>query len=386
MYIISSIQLNHEIPGKVWNVNTDSLQQYETGLIAVMTSLAFIIIMLLIAILPTLSTSSHTMKFIGNDFPVIITVFILVIHPGEFLLNRAINTDNLRVIHDIILTVMPMALGILISIIGILTSLSSLYTKKRAYYFFLYYIFIFWPALILAISLLPILIEAFIYPTEVISFISFIVICYAGTSAAYTTINWFIRNGTCICTSVHKNNRNLRFTHDGIACITKGIIILYIHMAMVPCLIFYLSLLRHRLESPTSQLIQTLLAFIPPILAGFGSYFLSKMLAAGSKDKSEATDETESDDNTNTPTNQTTDSDSATEDQQSDTNSSNNQTDPPQGDPPTDDQQHDGGEQQLQSVAFDTQRQESPQESEEIQVIVEVHPTNNSDVIQESIV
>ena len=382
--MLSFIQLNYKVPGKVWNTKTDSLQEYEIGLLSVMTLLGFITVMLLLIILPSLNGPTLKLLFNMNCYLGFTAVSLIVLNPTEFLINKIINTGHSVVFHYI-LTAVPMGLSILIGLYGIILSLLCIGVKKEACYS-LCYPLISLPVISITVFSVPILIESFINPTEVISFIGLIVICFAGASTAYTTNNWLIRNGTCICTSVPKKNRNSRCDYESLDAIAEAIVLFSFLLATSGCLAFYMLLLRNRLESPTSQLIQTLLAFIPPILAGFGSYFLSKMLAAGSKDKSEATDESESDNSTNTPTNQTTESDSATEDQQSDTNSSNNQTDPPQSDSPTGDQQHDGGEQQLQSVASDTQRRESPQESEEIQVTVEVNPTNNSDVIQESIV
>ena len=345
-----------------------------------MISQGILTVVLLLFILPSLY---DLIPRLPRGISLMIGVVPFPIMAVEIFVNRLINTGHGAVIHDI-LTVVIMVLSIFSCPYG--NIFSYLRIKKKSWNSLLYPL-ISSIAITLTVVPLPVLIGAFIYPTEVIAIIGLFVISLAGSSAIYTILDWFKRNGTPNCTSVHKNkNRNLRFTYQTYFKKLVSIILMAVSTVFF-ALILYMLLLRHRLESPTSQQLPTLLAFILPIFAGFGSFLLRKTLAPGTKDKLEATDETESDDNTNTPTNQTTDSDSAATDQQSDdTNSSNNQTDPPQGDPPTDDQQHDGDEQQLQSVASDTQRQESPQESEEIQVTVEIHPTNNSDVIQESIV
>ena len=343
-----------------------------------MISPVLVTVIILLFILPFLN---NLIPRVPRGISLMIGIVPFYIMAHEIFVNRIINTGHLAVIHDILMVVI-MVLSILSCPYGIIISYLSI---KKIYWNSLLYPLISSIAITLTVFSPPVLIEAFMYPTEVIAIIGLFVISLAESSAIYTIMDWFNRNGTPIYTSVHKKNRNSRSIHQ--TYITKLVfIIIWAVLTFFGGLTFTLFLLKHRLESPTSQLIQTLLVFILPIFAGFGSFLFRKTLAPGTKDKSEATDETASNDNTETPTNQTTHSDSATEDQQSDTNSSNNQTDPPQSDSPTDDQQHDGDEQQLQSVASDTQRQESPQESEEIQVTVEVHPTNNSDVIQESIV
>lgn len=124
----------------------------------------------------------------------------------------------------------------------------------------------------------PVLIEAFIYPTEVITTTAFIIIGIASTITAYTLLKWFISKNSDKSTSKKKKSTKKECCYclqmSAIAVCTYIIIPVSAYLL----LFFYSTLLKLRSESPSSQLIQILLSFVPPFLAGLGTFMVRKRL------------------------------------------------------------------------------------------------------------
>ena len=144
---------------------------------------------------------------------------------------------------------------------------------------------------------LPVLIEAFIYPTEVISTIGFIMIGFATISGAYTILKRYVRSGS------NTKSKPKCWYHLQMGAISLCLYFV-VPLAVYMSLVFYLSLLKLLLESPTSQLFQLILTLVP-VIVGLSSLIIEKKL--GSEKKSDQlkedaeldSDDHSSDDETN---------------------------------------------------------------------------------------
>ena len=120
---------------------------------------------------------------------------------------------------------------------------------------------------------LPVLIEAFIYPTEIVSTIGFIMIVIATISAGHTILNRYTRSDSKI-ESTSKLTKYWYYLHMGLGCA----FLYFINPAAVyVLLIFYLSLLKLLLKSPTSQLFQLIVTLVP-VIVGICSFLIQKKL------------------------------------------------------------------------------------------------------------
>ena len=209
--------------------------------------------------------------------------------------------------------------------------------------------------ILIAIYSFPILIEAFIYPTEVITTIAFIVIGIASTVTAYTLLKWFISKNF---NSKKKKNtkRKCCYCLQMLAIIVCTYIVVPVSVYLL--LFFYSTLLKFRSESPSSQLIQILLSFVPPFLAGLGTFMVRKRLGGQhiirvNKNKDDDNKPKQKDQSTSTPTNQPSDS--------------------------ADDQEEEQTENEREEAEIQQQRRVSINSSQEIQatvVEVDVHQEN----------
>lgn len=132
--------------------------------------------------------------------------------------------------------------------------------------------------ILIATHSFPVLIEAFIYPTEVITTTAFIIIGIASTITRYTLLKWFISKNFDKSTSKKKKNikRKCYYCLQMLAIAVCTYIIVPVSVYLL--LLFYSILLKFRSESPSSQLIQILLSFVPPFLAGLGTFMVRKRL------------------------------------------------------------------------------------------------------------
>lgn len=146
-----------------------------------------------------------------------------------------------------------------------------------------------------AVYTLPALIEASIYPTEIISTIGFIVIGIAGISAGYSISKWFISRGSKKSTSILKNMRTKCCNSLQMAIISAGIYIV-VPFTIYAFLVLYLILLKLQVETPGSQLFQILIAITSTVSAGLGSYVIKQKLRPKEKvDSSEDNTELDTD-------------------------------------------------------------------------------------------
>ena len=214
---------------------------------------------------------------------------------------------------------------------------------------------------------LPMLIEAFIYPTEIISAIGFIMILIAIFSAICTI--QIIRYTRLI--GSNSKSITILSTWSHLQLLLLVICLYHSYSIVYALLVLYLSLLKLLLESPISQLFQLILIILP-IIVGIGSFILRNKLGSKMKPKQpkENTDSKLNRDNSeriNEEDDQTQDSINTREQNQPESR-------------------------QLQKrVRVATQlrdRQQTPQESSrEIRVQVEVEPNQeDTDNMDESIV
>ena len=224
-------------------------------------------------------------------------------------------------------------------VVGIVTSIWY-HSKKKwillALYFALIYVLGAW----VSASILPILIQAFVYPTETITMIGFIMIFVIALINGSSMFEDFIN----VC--FKKPNKRKPKAEIVLTITCPGIIT----MAIYGIFYLYLSLLRLLQESPTSHLTQTLLAFIPTVVAVIITYFIEK-----NKNKSQ-----------NKPDPPTKEDPTHTEEANSPDNNSNDTT--------SEDEQP--GDRQPR--AGEMAGAESNEESQELQVEVEVHQSDSN--------
>ena len=213
---------------------------------------------------------------------------------------------------------------------------------------------------------LPMLIEAFIYPTEIISAIGFIMILIAISAMCTIQIIRYTR-----LFGLNSKSITILSTWNHLQLLLLAICLYLLYSIVYNLLVLYLSLLKLLLESPTSQLFQLILIILP-IIVGIGSLILKNKL--GSKMKPNQPKE-----NTDSKLN-------------SDNSERINEEDDQTQDSTNTREQNQPESRQLQKrVRVATQlcdRQQTPQESSrEIQVQVEVEPNQeDTDNMDESIV
>ena len=132
------------------------------------------------------------------------------------------------------------------SIIGALRTMSKCCVNHTR---IIFYALVFFVTTTPSAHSIPMLIEAFIYPTEMITTVGFIIIGVASASAAYTILRWLIsdENSTSKSTKKSKKIKRKCCYHLCMATMTLCVYII------VPCSVygflwFYLLLLRLRLD------------------------------------------------------------------------------------------------------------------------------------------
>ena len=372
------MQLNYELSrttAYVWDTDTTSLQLQDEMLFAVITMLVILILLVLMAILPKLSAKLDNWDSGGMStllaFILIIEIYLHI----YFMLSFKYSTP--------LYTLIRFYLGLAILGItifgGMCGAIMSCYygrnicnLKETASFtdnFASAYVF----GTCFAVYILPILIKASIYPTEIISCLGFFVIAVISIPTARSVLKSFISiSGTDKLAKASKNMKCRYYVEMALL-----LFCVYIIFPIVVCvlLILYLSFLKVLLESPTSQITQVLLAFLPPICVGFGSYALNKILGnKGDQDKPDPTGKSETDSEDN-ETNHT--SGKARKKHPRNTRA-NEQTDSLSHDCASTNSR-DGGR---RSRA----RPQQDDSSQEMQVLVEVHQDDNSETENSSII
>ena len=222
---------------------------------------------------------------------------------------------------------------------------------------------------------LPVIIEAFIYPSETVSTIGFIMIAIATISAGHTKLNRYTRSDSK-SKSTSKLTKCWYYLQMGLLCACLYFII---PAAVYILLIFYLSLLKLLLESPTSQLFQLILTLVP-IIVGIFSLIIQKKLGSEKKAKqpNESTDSEFNSDNSNDETKHIR---QKRKHKRGYRRLVNEEDDQPQNSTSTHEQNQPESRQPQRRVQAATQlreRQQTPQEgSQEIRVQAEVEPNQD---------
>ena len=307
--ITLSLQLSNTTLGNVWNTDTHSIQALELMLFATAIFMAILTLLLVILIFPNLKNYDLVTVWDALGLHFLYTIIpILEYTSSNYLVSEIehLSSSNLASEIDVNIhsQIREKLRYVLLSVTLIGFGFGILRTKRKycGNDFCIrpmFYAFVFFITIMSSVHSIPLVIEAFIYPTEMITTIGFIVIGVASISAAYTILSWLIRDNYFTSKSTNKSKRKCCYH----LCMATVSFCVYI---IVPCSVygflwFYLQLLQLRLESPTSQLIQTMLAFLPTIFVTFGSYLLRKKLGRNSQNEphpQKETVETTTDDHT----------------------------------------------------------------------------------------
>ena len=345
----------------IWDTDTNSLQESDIMLFIVTAILVILVLLLLTVILPKLSPKLENWDTGGLTILFVIIAFIEIwFHLHYIMVIKARFYSVIRyylgwtmmsvpIVGCIIGTIMSCCYGKKICNINMIDNFASAYMFGACF----------------AVYILPILIEASIYPTEIISSLGIIVTGVISIpTVRHILLKRFINN--------HDTDNHPKASKKCCYYVQIALVLFTVYLVVpivTSCLLlFYLSLLRVLLESPTSQIIQILLAFLPSICVGFGSYALNKILGnKGDKDKpdSRGKSETDSEDN---KTNHT--SEKARKKHQRNTRA-NEQTDSLSHDCVSTNSHH--------SVRRSRTRPQQDDSSQEIHLLVEVHQDNNSE-------
>ena len=384
------MQLNYNTTGKtayIWNVDTSERRPLEVPLFVIIVSLAILTLLLLTVMLPKLHNYYTKFNWDSDGLGLLLGVITLAEIFFHFVLKFRFSIDLYSNIRDILGYVI-LSVTLYGGIYGAIAAIAShcFYGKcscegilKSIETFASTFII----AMCIVVYLFPVLIEAFIYPAEIISTIGFIVVGFASISTAYTMLKWFIHKSGS--NKIINKSRNLKekccyHLQEAIILICVYVIVPF---AVYMLLVFCLSLLRLLLESPTSQLFQILLSIVPPTLAGLGSFMVKKKLASQDKSdppKEKVTLDSDGDDDDRPIIKQLQQKHKyrklATEQPDHSADVSNNDYGP---------RQQERG-QPRQRVRSDIQQQGRSQErsSQEMQVVVEVHQDDTSNVNRES--
>ena len=314
----------------------NSFQDEEIALFVIEAVLTLFTTMLITVLLPKMYHG-------GSVRTVSISIFMGIITIGTellFVYILKIYWDNSFRVHK--LGWATLAFAIFGTVVGFVTSIwyrSKIKWMYLAPYFALVYVFGAW----VSVNVLPILIQVFVYPTETITIIGFIMI-YVATVLLYIKV--------CFKKPIVNNASKKRSKKTRICCKTLAELIFNVIGILLPTaisliLFLYLLLLRLLQESPTSHLTQTLLAFLPTVVAVIIGYFIEKK-SRNKLDPPTEEDPTHTED-TNSPDNNP--NDTTSEDEQ-----------------PGDEQPRTG----------EMAGAESNEESQELQVEVEVHQSDSN--------
>ena len=263
----------------IWNTDTNSLQLEEKTLFITIIILGIFLFVLLTLVFPKLyNTYSQMFNWDsgGLEFLLFIIAIIEVYYHFAFRLHY-LERDLYSNIQSKLVHVM-IAVTLFGGIYGFIVA--CYYGKcttciRSSENFCSIYIFI----TCFAAYSLPVLIEAFIYPTEVVSTIGFIMIAIAIISAGHTILKRRTRSGSN-SKSISKSTKCQYHLQMGFLCACLYFII---PTAVYVLLVFYLSLLKLLLESPTSQLFQLILTLVP-VIVGICSLIVQKKLSGDDSD------------------------------------------------------------------------------------------------------
>ena len=363
------MQLHHKTTEYTWNTDMNFFQHDELWLFIIEALLTLFTTLVITLLLPKVYGGNVT-RLSGSAF-----VQLSVVISGELVFAHLRNTTNYLDdfyssfrIH--ILGWATLAFAILGIVVGFVTSIWYRSIEDWIIlvpYFALVYVLGAW----VSASILPILIQAFVYPTETITTIGFtmifVVTAINGPSMLKALIN--------VCFKKPNNASKKKSKKTRICCKTLAELIfvvggrIVVPNAIYGILYLYLSLLRLLQESPTSQLTQTLLAFLPTAVAVIITYFTKKNqeLKNKSQNKPDPPTEDNRDDDESRETVDTTHTEKL--------NSPDNN---PSNDTTSEDEQPGDGQPRTGEMAV----AENNEESQELRVEVEVHQSDSNSLDQ----
>jgi hypothetical protein len=259
----------------IWNTDTNLLQPEEETLFIIIIILGIFLFVLLTLVLPKLYHTYNQMFNWDSGGLEALLLFIVFIEVYYHFLFRHLQRDlysNIQSKLECVMIAVTLFGGIYGFVVACyygkcITCICSSKTISLIYIFVTCF----------AAYLLPVLIEAFIYPTEVVSTVGFVMIAIATISAGHTILKRRTRSGSnSKSTNMTKCWYHLRM---GFLCVCLYFII---PTAVYILLVFYLSLLKLLLESPTSQLFQLILTLLP-IIVGICSLIIQKKLGSEKK-------------------------------------------------------------------------------------------------------
>ena len=373
--IVISLQLNYNTTGRtayIWNTDTSSPQYTEIILLIIMVLLALFTLALVMMIAIIVTTVLEK-----DDDELLVPIFLCLL----FLLISGVCISFLPSL-TILLTEFfqePLYLpqyspSLIIQFLAILSSfifglLLSLYYAccggKNSDTCMKILLVIcaasFCPlAVSLAAYSVPVFIEVFIFPIEILFFPGIFVFISLGCYPVRSISKWL--------------NRSFNVKEKYSIMLIKIVCYLILTTTTSLAINIYIAIMRQVIESPTDQISQILLAFAPTILAVIGTYLIEKKLESQKKSnpKTENT-ERDGDDEKLTLSQEESQQNQTTE-------QANEQSDQPTNDTTTNDNDEDNQETEDGNSRSDIQlngasRESGPQEI----VVVEVHQDDSSD-------
>jgi hypothetical protein len=356
-----------------WNTDTNSLQPEEVILFIIIIGLGIFLFVLLTLLLTT--SYRPLSKMLNYSFAVVIT-YLVVEGSYHFIFRKSYLE---RALYSNIQLALECATSV-VGLFGVMYGLAIAWYYDKHLAWCLNSCSIYILVICFAAYSLPVLIEAFIYPTEIISTIGFIMIAIATVSAVITILKRFIKYGSNNkATTSHNdtrsgsNNKSTSTMTKIWICLNMGLAIglsgLFFIWLILSCttvwglFILYLLLLKLLLESPTSQLIQLILTLVP-VIVGICSLVIQIKLRSEKK-ANQPKENTDSEINSDNSDDERV---SEEDDQTQDSTSTREQNQPESG-------------QLRKRVRVATQlreTQQTPQESsQEIQVQIEVEPNQD---------
>lgn len=274
------MQLNYEVSrttAYIWDTDTTSLHYHDIMLIAVTAVLVILILLLLTAIV-----LKHSIKLDNWDG---INLIILI----GFITSTE-TTNHFKYIYtymyhtplysDIRLYLGYTMLSITVvgGIFGVTAScfhsrkICKCQAIKLTVDFVLAYIY----GTCSAVYIIPVLLEISIYPTEIISSLGFIVIGLISIPTIRRILKSYIKSRST--DEIAQTSKKIKRCYQLQMALVSFCAFIIFPIVVCFLLILYLSFLRILLESPTSQLTQIMLAFLPPICIGLGGYVIRKKL------------------------------------------------------------------------------------------------------------
>ena len=268
-----NFQINPLCTAYIWNTDTNSLQHQEIVLLTIIWFLFVLTIIVLSANFPKI----YYVRKINwdNKFGIILLLIMLAFR--EVLDPRLSMLWNYGTTYWKIYTIRGSAV-ILGSTVGTMV-ISCVVLKTCTGCAFLQVAFgligINFIGVWVVGSFISIFIQAFIYPTEVISMIGFFVICLISIFTGFHILS--LERFVNIDTTAFDLNNQIK--HPKFCLFLQALFIgfcthFFIPGLIIAILLLYMSLLQILQESPTSQLTQILLAFLPTIIAILLGYLI----------------------------------------------------------------------------------------------------------------